>query len=97
MCAAARGFEGFNNWRCDEHLCSSWRYFAWLAWPGRSKRERIDPARQDGYECDVNMLSTTVRANRVSAGFSPALPTPPSMRVRTRRLKQGNENVPTDL
>ena len=25
--------------------------------------------------------------NRVSAGFSPALPTPPSMRVRTRRLK----------
>jgi predicted DNA binding CopG/RHH family protein len=26
-------------------------------------------------------------ANRVSAGISPALPTPPSMRVRTRRLK----------
>ena len=35
--------------------------------------------------------------NRVSAGFSPALPTPPSMRVRTRRLKQGNENVPTEF
>jgi len=32
--------------------------------------------------------------NRVSAGISPALPTPPGMRVRTRRLKQGNENVP---
>ena len=35
--------------------------------------------------------------NRVRAGISPALPTPPSMRVRTRRLKQGNENVSTDL
>ena len=38
-----------------------------------------------------------LKANRVSAGISPALPTPPSMRVRTRRLKQGNESVPTDL
>ena len=39
----------------------------------------------------------TMRSNRVRAGISPALPTPPSMRVRTRRLKQGNENEPTDL
>jgi dihydrofolate reductase len=31
MCTATRGFEGFNNWRCDEHLCSSRRYSAWLA------------------------------------------------------------------
>ena len=29
-----------------------------LVWPGRAKRERIDPARQDGYRCDVNMLFT---------------------------------------
>ena len=35
--------------------------------------------------------------NRVSAGFTPALPTPPSMRVRTRRLKQGNESASTVL
>ena len=37
------------------------------------------------------------RHNRISAGFPPALPTPPSMRVRTRRLRQGNENVPIGL
>ena len=35
--------------------------------------------------------------NRVRAGITPALPTPPSRRVRTRRLKQGNENAPTVL
>ena len=29
-----------------------------------------------------------ISANRVRAGFSPALPTPPSMRVRTRRFKE---------
>jgi predicted DNA binding CopG/RHH family protein len=36
-------------------------------------------------------------ANQVRAGISPALPTPPSMRVRTRRLKSGNESGSTDL
>ncbi len=30
--------------------------------------------------------------NRVSAGFSPAIPTPPGMRVRTRRLNQALAN-----
>jgi len=31
MSTTTRGFEGFNNWRCDEHLCSSRRYSVWLA------------------------------------------------------------------
>ena len=38
------------------------------------------------------MLHGARAPNRVRAGIAPALPTPPSMRVRTRRLKQGNEN-----
>ena len=43
------------------------------------------------------LLASDKSANRVSAGISPALPTPPSRRVRTKRLKQGNENIPTSL
>src|SRR6266850_4393348 len=50
MCTAARGFEDFKNWCCDEHLCSSWRYFAWHRWPSLA-------APQDGYRCDVAILS----------------------------------------
>jgi hypothetical protein len=30
-------------------------------------------------------------ANRVREGFSPALPTPPGMRVRTRRFPEDSE------
>src|SRR5437867_3016311 len=45
MCTAARGFEDFKNWRCDVHLCSRWRYFAWHSWPSLAEREGIGPAR----------------------------------------------------
>ena len=42
MCTAARGFEGLSIWRCDEHLCSGWRYCAWHSWSSLAERERID-------------------------------------------------------
>jgi len=32
------GFEDFNNRRCDEHLCSGWRYFASHGWPSLARR-----------------------------------------------------------
>jgi hypothetical protein len=53
--------------------------------------------RDNMFECDAQEWQFEPTANRVRAGISPALPTPPSMRVRTRRLKQGNENAPTGL
>src|SRR6266566_9875702 len=55
MCTSARGFEDFKNRRCDVHLCSSWRYFAWHSWPSLAESERVGPAPQDGYRCDVAM------------------------------------------
>src|SRR6266704_1252613 len=58
VCTAARGFEDFKNWRCDVHLCSSWRYCAWHSWPRLAECERVGPAPQDGYRCDVANLST---------------------------------------
>src|SRR3989442_10280376 len=50
MCTAARGFEDFKNWRCDEHLCSSWRYFAWHSWPSLAARGE-SPASRRGRRC----------------------------------------------
>ena len=47
------------------------------------------------FECaDKKVISFKVEkaANRVRAGFSPALPTPPSVRVRTGRFITGRTN-----
>src|SRR5712691_3999999 len=66
MCTAARGFEDFKNWRCDVHLCSSWRYCAWHSWPSIAECERVGPAhppdtdRHPGHPPD----SSTDRARR---------------------------------
>src|SRR5437870_2478335 len=73
MCTAARGFEDFKNWRSDVHLCSSWRYFAWHSWPSLAECERVGPAPQDGYRCDVAILSTNcARHNALPPTFAGA-------------------------
>jgi transposase len=56
----------------------------------------------EGFAVDASVVKADANRQRGVPGdqsvdwTDPALPTPPSMRVRTRRLKQGNESVPID-